>query len=118
MTREFTPENIRQIGGTTLPAVASSYEDLKTLVVDAKSSADATFGGFITGSAADQFNTLWGRFVTVAEETPETLADMGRTLVEIADGYDADEQEAALDLESALAGLEDAYVENLAETDG
>jgi uncharacterized protein YukE len=117
LTREFTPEDIRNIGSTTIPAVAASYGDLQSLVADAKSSVDATFGDFITGSAAENFNTLWGRFATMAQETPDTLADMGRTLVEIADRYDEDEEQTALDLETAFSDLENVYTTNSAEPD-
>jgi uncharacterized protein YukE len=117
LTREFTPEDIRDIGSTAIPAVAASYEDLQSLVANAKSSADATFGDFITGSAADCFNTLWGRFTAVAEATPDTLADMGRTLVEIADRYDDDEAQTALDLNAAFSDLEDVYTAKSEEPD-
>jgi hypothetical protein len=115
LTREFTPEDIRHIGNTSIPAVAASYEDLKSLVADAKSAAEGTFGSFISGPAAEQFNILWGRFVAVAEETPDAFADMGRTLVEIADRYDDDEDQAALDLEAAFSDLGEVYAENAAE---
>ncbi|GAB3225425.1 hypothetical protein GCM10027447_14790 [Glycomyces halotolerans] len=111
MSRKFTPEDIRRIGDTTIPAVESSYDELKSLVTGAKSAVEGIFGSASVrpAEAAEQFNTLWGRFLTVAEETPETLDAMGRTFVDIADRYDEDEAQTELDLQEALSDLEDVY---------
>lgn len=110
--RQYTPEDIRHIGDTSLPAIAASYDELKSLVAGAKSAAGDAFANasIQPQSAAEQFNTLWGRFVTVVEESPETLGDMGQTFVEIADRYVDDEAQVVLDLDAAFSDLEEIYV--------
>lgn len=115
MSREYTPEDIREIGASALPAVASSYDELKSRVNAAKDAAEATFGNrtLIPQAASEQFTTMWDRFVTIANETPESLDAMGATFVDIADSYYADEESVELDLEQALDGLDSHYENEL-----
>lgn len=118
MTREYTPDDIRRIGDTALPAIAASYDELNSKVTEAKSSAEATFGSFIPGDAAEQFNILWGRFATMADRVPESTRAMGETLVAIADQYDEDEAAVVIDLQEAMGTGEEfqnRYMDELDE---
>lgn len=114
MVREFTPEDIRRIGNSSLPAVASSYDELRSLVAEAKSAAEAALDA-IPEASGESLRLLWDRFTIMAEESPDTIAAMSQTLVEIADRYDADEEQTVLDLNEAFADLDDVYVDNVEE---
>ncbi|WP_157930648.1 hypothetical protein [Glycomyces xiaoerkulensis] len=116
MGRQYTPEDIREIGTDTIPAVAASYETLKNRTAEADSLVDETFRNksIIPNPASEAFTTLWDRFVTVTEESPETLNAMGETFATIADSYDADEEDNILDLDSVFdQDLENHYLNEL-----
>ena len=111
MSPEYTPEEIREIGAAACPAIASSYE---VLGPDAKSLAVFKDGLFGTHPVGETWAELFDLFKTAVDETPVSINAMGQALVSIADSYDENEQDAEVDLEAALSGLEENFEANRA----
>lgn len=109
VSREYTPEEIREVGQNACPPIADSYDGLAS---SAKSAAN--FGGSFFGTHEN--NELWSELADlckrIIDETPACILGMGQALVEAADRYDADEQHTARELDSLFTNLETDYYDN------
>lgn len=109
MSREFTPEEIREIGSKACPAIAASYELLGPSAKSLSAFKDDLFGTHPNG---ETWAELFDLFKTAVDETPISVNAMGQALVTIADGYEEDEQDAVVDLNAALSDLEANFEAN------
>ncbi|MFC4334633.1 hypothetical protein [Salininema proteolyticum] len=117
MGRTYTPEEIRNIGEGPLPSIAESYDELASMVNAARVSAINMFddGLPVKHEVGVIFVSLWEKFETAAREQPVGLRAMGKTFVEVADRYDEDEQDIALNLEKELENIEEVTEDNREE---
>ncbi|GAB3994851.1 hypothetical protein GCM10029992_10520 [Glycomyces albus] len=106
MAREYTPSEIRDVGESTCPAIAASYDAFGSQVRSADVFKDSVFGSHEIGGV---WIELFDLFKEAALETPISLEAMGRTLVEVADACDEDENEIVKDLEETMGAGEGVY---------
>jgi hypothetical protein len=109
MSRQYTPDEIRQIGSQACPAIAASYELLGPSAKSLSTFKDDLFG---THPNTATWAELFDLFKTAVDETPVSVGAMGQALVAVADGYDADEQDIVVDLGTSLADLEADFEAN------
>jgi len=109
MSRQYTPDEIRQIGSQACPAIAASYEQLGPSAKSLSTFKDDLFG---THPNAATWAELFDLFKNAVDETPISINAMGQALVTIADGYDEDEQDIVVDLNAALTDLESNFEAN------
>lgn len=109
MSREYTPDEIREIGSQACPAIAASYEALGPSAKSLSAFKDDLYGTHPTGAI---WAELFDLFKSAVDETPISISAMGQALVTIADGYEEDEQDAVVDLNAALSDLETNFEAN------
>lgn len=108
MSREYDIGEIRQIGSTTCPAIAESYEDVAARVSHVSIDSDGLFGSH---SAGGTWHELYKLIKTAMDESVISIDAMGRTLVEIADAYQADEDLTSTELDGLMSDSESHYDE-------
>lgn len=106
MSREYDIDEIRQIGDTVCPAIAESYEDVAARVSHVSIDSDGLFGNH---SAGGTWHELYKLIKTAMDESVISIDAMGQTLVTIADEYQADEDQAVVDLDEVMSDSETHY---------
>ncbi|WP_026932255.1 hypothetical protein [Glycomyces tenuis] len=106
MSRQYTPEDIRNIGSNACPAIVESYDEVTPWAKQADAYKDRLFGTHENGPI---WISLFDIFKDAVEQAPISIDAMGRALVAVADSYDEDEQDIVLELDTLMDEVEGHY---------